>query len=94
MTPELLIALTIALPWLGGIVVLAATDKRPAAQHAIAVAFSVAAGIAALLLLPYAGAEKPPALWIPISTAAGPFGDFHNARDRVLAVDINRVICA
>src|SRR5512142_876995 len=44
-----LIILTIGLPWLGALAVMLAGDKRPRAQHALAVLFSVAAGLAVFL---------------------------------------------
>jgi len=47
-----LIILTIGLAWLGAVCVWLAGDKRPRAQHTLAVLFSVAAGLAALALIP------------------------------------------
>ena len=47
-----LIALIIGLPWLGALIVLLAGDKRPMWQHGLAVGFSLASGVAALLLIP------------------------------------------
>jgi NADH-quinone oxidoreductase subunit L len=47
-----LILLTIGLPWLGALAVWLVGDKRATAQHALAVSFSVAAGLVALLMLP------------------------------------------
>lgn len=46
------IILTIGLSWLGAICVWLAGDNRPRAQHALAVSFSLAAGAAALALIP------------------------------------------
>jgi NADH-quinone oxidoreductase subunit L len=66
-----LLALTIGLPWLGGLGVWLAGDRRPRAQHATAVAFSVAAGLAALALLPLASSKAT--LRLPLG---GVFGDF------------------
>ncbi len=66
----ILILLTIGLPWLGGLAVWIATNKHPRAQHRLAVAFAVAAGVAALLMLPYTSAL--PAVVIPLG---GIFGD-------------------
>ncbi len=66
----ILILLTIGLPWLGGLAVWIATNKHPRAQHTLAVAFAVAAGVAALLMLPYTSAL--PAVVIPLG---GIFGD-------------------
>jgi NADH-quinone oxidoreductase subunit L len=66
----ILILLTIGLPWLGGLAVWITTNKHPRAQHTFAVLFAVTAGIAALLMLPYASAT--PAIVIPLG---GIFGD-------------------
>jgi NADH-quinone oxidoreductase subunit L len=49
---QTLILLTIGLPWLGAVCVWLAGDKRANVQHGLAVIFSVAAGVAALLMLP------------------------------------------
>ena len=49
-----LIALTIGLPWLGGLSILLIGDRRPRAQSALAVLFAAAAAVAALALLPLA----------------------------------------
>jgi NADH-quinone oxidoreductase subunit L len=67
---QTLILLTIGLPWLGGLAVWITTNKHPRAQHTFAVLFAVAAGFAALLMLPYASAT--PAVVIPLG---GIFGD-------------------
>lgn len=61
---QALILLTIGLPWLGGLAVWVTTNQHPRAQHAFAVLFAVAAGLAALLMLPYASAT--PAIVIPL----------------------------
>ena len=53
---QALILLTIGLPWLGGLAVWITTNKHPRAQHTFAVLFAVVAGLAALLMLPYASA--------------------------------------
>ncbi len=66
-----LIILTIGLPWLGAVAVLLAGDSRTRAQHALAVLFSVAAGLAALAMLPQTSLTT--ALNIPIG---GVFGNF------------------
>ena len=47
-----LILLTIGLAWLGAVIVWLAGDKRPRAQHTLAVLFSVGAALAALALIP------------------------------------------
>src|SRR5512136_2253410 len=67
---QALILLTIGLPWLGGLAVWLTTNKHPRAQHTFAVVFAVAAGLAALLMLPYTSAT--PAILIPLG---GIFGD-------------------
>ena len=66
---QALILLTIGLPWLGGLAVWLATNKYPRAQHTLAVVFAVAAGIAALLMLPYTSAT--PAIVIPLGGIFG-----------------------
>ncbi|GAB4541918.1 MAG: hypothetical protein Kow0063_33270 [Anaerolineae bacterium] len=66
-----LLALTIGLPWLGALCVWAAGNKHPRAQHGLAAAFSVVAGLAALALLPFT--SDTAALSIPVG---GIFGDF------------------
>src|SRR5512135_2325335 len=65
----ILILLTIGLPWLGGLAVWLTTNKHPRAQHTFAVVFAVAAGIAALLMLPYTSAT--PAVVIPLGGIFG-----------------------
>ena len=66
---QALILLTIGLPWLGGLVVWLTTNKRPRAQHTLAVVFAVTAGFAALLMLPYTSAT--PAIVIPLGGIFG-----------------------
>jgi len=66
---QALILLTIGLPWLGGLAVWLTTNKHPRAQHIFAVLFAVMAGLAALLMLPYASAI--PAIVIPIGGIFG-----------------------
>ncbi|WKZ51838.1 MAG: NADH-quinone oxidoreductase subunit L [Anaerolineales bacterium] len=53
----ILIGLVIGLPWLGALVLWRVSDERPRLQHALAVAFSSAAGFASLALIPFASAE-------------------------------------
>lgn len=65
------LSLTIGLPWLGALIVWLAGDRQEKLTHWLAVAFSVAAGAASLLLLPY-GKERL-VYSIPIG---GVFGDF------------------
>ena len=67
----ILIFLTIGLPWLGALLVWQTGDDRPRQQHRLAVAFSVAAGIAALALIPLH--EAGVALRVD---AGGVFGEF------------------
>lgn len=68
---EVLIFLTIGLPWLGALAVWAAGDSKPKAQHSLAAAFSVAAGISAILLIPYG--TKQVVVSLPVG---GAYGDF------------------
>jgi NADH-quinone oxidoreductase subunit L len=68
---DLLILLTIGIPWVGALVVWAIGDKRPREQHLLAVIFAVAAGVAALLLIP--GATDNVELRIKVGSV---FGDF------------------
>lgn len=63
--------LTIGLPWLGALVIWLVGDRNEKFTHLLAVAFSVAAGGAALLLLPYGKVRLLFA--IPMG---GVFGDF------------------
>ncbi|MBZ0281602.1 MAG: NADH-quinone oxidoreductase subunit L [Anaerolineae bacterium] len=67
----LLIAFVICLPWVGAISVVLVGDKRPKAQHMLAVVFAAAAGLAALILLSFASTNS--AISIPMG---GVFGDF------------------
>jgi NADH-quinone oxidoreductase subunit L len=61
----------IGLPWLGALSVWLAGDQRPRLQNILAVAFAVAAGIAALALLPLS--TNAIVLTIPLGSV---FGDF------------------
>ncbi|NMB54632.1 MAG: NADH-quinone oxidoreductase subunit L [Leptolinea sp.] len=71
-----LLLLTIAIPWAGAVIIWLVGDEYQKMLHGIAVAFSVAAGIAALMLIPYA-TGKP-----IISVDTGPvFGVFTFAPD-------------
>ncbi len=63
--------LTIGLPWLGALVVWLAGDRDEKLTHGMAVAFSIAAGVAAVLLIPF-GKERL-TYSIPMG---GVFGDF------------------
>src|SRR5512143_2874925 len=65
-----LILLSIGLPWLGALVAWLMRNEQARAQHASAVGFSVAGGLASLALIPYAGSGV--ALRVPIG---GLFGD-------------------
>jgi NADH-quinone oxidoreductase subunit L len=66
-----LILLTIGLPWVGALLVWWIGDKRPGIQHTLAVIFALAAGAAALALIP--NATSSAALVLPVG---GVFGDF------------------
>jgi len=66
-----LVILTICLPWLGALCVWAARDKHPRLQHGLATGFAVAAGLASLVLIPFASDEV--VLSIPVG---GIFGIF------------------
>ncbi len=68
---DVLIILTIMLPWVGALVVWQTGDNRPAAQHRLAFGFALAAGIAALALIPVNSSVVE--LEIPMG---GVFGDF------------------
>jgi len=61
------ILLIIGLPWLGALLVWGAGDHRPQLQHILAAVFSVAAGAAALALLPLASSQA--AIHIPVNPA-------------------------
>jgi NADH-quinone oxidoreductase subunit L len=65
-----LVLLTVFLPWLGGLAIWLAGDRRPRAQHALACGFAAVAGVASIVLVTQAGAL--PVVEIPIG---GIFGD-------------------
>ena len=66
----ILIWLAIGLPVVGGLVVAFVGDSREKLQHVVAVGFSAAAAVAALAILPQAGADAA------VSVSFGPmFGD-------------------
>ena len=67
---QTLIFLTIGLPWLGALAAWLTRNEQERTQHTLAVGFSVAAGFAALALIPCAGSGV--ALRLPIG---GLFGD-------------------
>ena len=68
---NIFLILAIGLPWLGAILVWLLGDAHPRWQHGLAVASSVLAGIAALLLLPYTAG------YVVVKIAAGGiFGNF------------------
>lgn len=73
---EILLILTILVPWGGAVVVWTVGDRHPRAQHSLAVAFSVAAGLAAIALLFFASANL--VLDLPVG---GVFGHFTFAAD-------------
>src|ERR1041385_4014159 len=83
----ILIGLVVGLPWLGAVVLWRTTDENPRLQHALAVAFSIAAGIAALALIPFASAGT--ALSIPMGRF---FGELSFTADG-LAVSLTAVAC-
>ncbi|NLE49828.1 MAG: NADH-quinone oxidoreductase subunit L, partial [Chloroflexi bacterium] len=66
-----LIGLTILVPWIGALAVWLTGDDRAALQHRLAVVFSVAAGVCALLLLP--SYDSAPALSIEVGSVFGTF---------------------
>ncbi|NPV68462.1 MAG: NADH-quinone oxidoreductase subunit L [Anaerolineae bacterium] len=70
MVNGLLIALVIGLPWLGALIVWRTGDAHPERQHRLAAGFSLAAALAALLLLTAPG--NTPALTLALG---GLFGD-------------------
>lgn len=71
-----LLLLTIAIPWAGALIIWLVGDEYKKLLHGLAVAFSVAAGIAALMLIPYADGKPI------ISVDSGPvFGVFTFAPD-------------
>ncbi|MCS7060741.1 MAG: NADH-quinone oxidoreductase subunit L [Anaerolineae bacterium] len=67
----LLIALAIALPWAGALAVWVAGDRRPRAQHGLAVFFAAAGGLCGLGLLGVPSSET--VIRVPVG---GVFGDF------------------
>ncbi|GAP22424.1 NADH-quinone oxidoreductase subunit L [Leptolinea tardivitalis] len=71
-----LLLLTIGIPWAGAVIIWLIGDEYQKLLHGIAVAFSVAAGVAALMLIPYATGTPI------ISVDTGPvFGVFTFAPD-------------
>jgi NADH-quinone oxidoreductase subunit L len=66
-----LLVLTIAIPWLGAVLVWWTGDSRPRLQNTLAVIFSVAAGICALALIPNISSQT--AISISIGSAYGNF---------------------
>ncbi len=68
--------LTIGLPWLGALVVWFTGNRHPKAQHTIAVIFALAAGAAALALIPFRSSQV--VVSFPIG---GIFGDFNFVPD-------------
>ena len=67
----LLITLIIGLPWLGALLVLLVGDSKEKIQHSLAVIFALAAGVAAILLLPNISKETAISL-----NVGGVFGEF------------------
>ncbi len=71
-----LLLLTIAIPWAGAVIIWLVGDEYKKLLHGISVAFSVAAGIVSLMLIPYANGTPI------ISVDSGPvFGVFTFAPD-------------
>jgi NADH-quinone oxidoreductase subunit L len=70
------ILLAIGLPWLGDVAVWLVSDGKPRLQHTLAVGFSVAAGLAALGMLP--GVTSTATLRFPLG---GLFGDISFVAD-------------
>jgi len=83
----ILIGLVIGLPWLGAIVIWRTTDDTPHLQHTLAVAFSIAAGLASLALIRFSSAET--AISIPMGRY---FGDLTFTADG-LAVTLTAIAC-
>ncbi len=67
----ILLSLTIAIPWLGGLVVWLVGNGHPNFKHYAAVAFALLAGGAGVALIPYSSSQV--AISIPVG---GVFGDF------------------
>jgi NADH-quinone oxidoreductase subunit L len=65
----ILVALVIALPWVGAIAVWLARNEHPRLQHSLAVLFSVLTAISSLVLLTFAGSE--PVIHVALGKAFG-----------------------
>jgi NADH-quinone oxidoreductase subunit L len=63
--------LTIGLPWVGALFVWEVGNSRPRLQNGLAVAFSVAAGLASLALIPYNSSQA--ILSLPLGSTFGNF---------------------
>ncbi len=83
----ILIGLVIGLPWLGALILWRTRDENPRLQHTLAVAFSIAAGVASLALIPFASAET--AISIPVGRY---FGNLTFTADG-LAVTLTAIAC-
>ncbi len=83
----ILIGLVIGLSWLGSVALWLTRDGNPRLQHTLAVAFSSAAGVASLVLIPFASAEI--AVSIPMGRY---FGDLTFTADG-LAVALTAIAC-
>jgi len=83
----ILIGLVIGLPWLGAVVIWRTRDDVPRIQHTLAVAFSIAAGVASLALIPFASAQT--AISIPMGRY---FGSLTFTADG-LAVTLTAIAC-
>ena len=83
----ILIGLVIGLPWLGAVLLWRTRDENPRLQHTLAVAFSIAAGVASLALIPVASADT--AISIPMGRY---FGSLTFTADG-LAVTLTAIAC-
>ncbi len=83
----ILIGLVIGIPWLGAVILWRTSDDAPRLQHTLAVAFSIAAGVVSLALIPFASAET--AVSIPMGRY---FGDLTFTADG-LAVTLSAIAC-
>lgn len=83
----ILIGLVIGIPWLGAVILWLTRDENSRLQHTLAVAFSIAAGVASLALIPFSSAET--AIRIPMGHY---FGDLTFTADG-LATILTAIAC-
>ena len=83
----ILIGLVIGLSWFGAVALWLTRDGNPRLQHALAVGFSIAAGIASLALIPFSSSET--ALSVPMGHY---FGDLTFTADG-LAISLTAIAC-